>query len=265
MTTDTAQGIHFYQDGQCKMSSKKSIECVSGNKSGEDDFAIVIQTSHGDVKITAKQNDVVIQGNRIMIHASELLQLRSATKIDIGAPSVDITGDDINAIGIDTLRLLGGSTELFADNSLDISEGVDLLLNTDIVSRLTNLADDIKKITNILDMSRITSIHCPKILVSPLDTSIATFSNFGFSAGTLVNSGCSFFGGTLQLGVARAAVNIGPPIAIPGVTLPFSLWVDGVSVFVGVTNFIGARFSLGFVQNNGFHQTNGAKQANGAV
>ena len=114
-------------------------------------------------------------------------------------------------------------------------------------------------------MSRITSIHCPKILVSPLDTSIATFSNLGFSAGTLVNSGCSFFGGTLQLGVARAAVNIGPPVAIPGVTLPFSLWVDGVSVFVGATFFIGTRISLAFVQNNGFHQTNGAKQANGAV
>ena len=146
MTTDTAQGIHFYEDGQCKMSSKKSIEIYSGDKAGEDDFAIVIQTSHGDIKITAKQNDVVIQGNRIMIHASELLQLRSATKIDIGAPSVDITGDDISLIGIDTLRLLGGSTELFADNSLDISEGVDLLLNTDIVSRLTNLADDIKKL-----------------------------------------------------------------------------------------------------------------------
>ena len=114
-------------------------------------------------------------------------------------------------------------------------------------------------------MSRITTIHCPKILVSPLDTSVATFSNLGFSAGTLVNSGVSFFGGTLQLGVARAAVNIGPPITIPGVALPFSLWVDGISVFVGVTNFIGARFSFGFVQNNGFHQTNGAKQANGAV
>ena len=146
MTTDTAQGIHFYNDGQCKFVSHKSLEIRSGKKSGEDDFAIVIQTSHGDIKITAKQNDVVIQGNRIMIHASELLQLRSATKIDIGAHSVDITGDDISLIGIDTLRLLGGSTELFADNSLDISEGVDILLNTDIVSRLTNLADDIKKL-----------------------------------------------------------------------------------------------------------------------
>ena len=146
MTTDTAQGIHFYQDGQCKISSKKSIELYSGDRSGEEDFSIVIQSSHGDIKITAKQNDVVIQGNRIMIHASELLQLRSAGKIDIAAPSIDLFGDDLNVIAIDTLRLLGGSTELFADNSLEISEGVDLLLNTDIVSRLTNLADDIKKL-----------------------------------------------------------------------------------------------------------------------
>ena len=113
-------------------------------------------------------------------------------------------------------------------------------------------------------MSRITTIHCPKILVSPLDPSIATFSNLGFSAGTLVNSGLSFFGGTLQLGVARAAVNIGPPVAIPGVSLPFSLWVDGVSVFVGATFFGGARFSFAFVQNNGFCQANGATQKNGA-
>ena len=146
MTTDTAQGIHFYEDGQCKIGSKKSIELYSGDKAGENDFSIVIQTSHGDVKITAKQNDVVIQGNRIMIHASELLQLRSAGKIDIAAPSIDLFGDDLNVIAIDTLRLLGGSTELFADNTLEISEGVDLLLNTDIVTRLTNLADDIKKL-----------------------------------------------------------------------------------------------------------------------
>ena len=114
-------------------------------------------------------------------------------------------------------------------------------------------------------MTKITTIDCPKILCSPLDTSTLTFSSLGFNPGTLVNSGVSFFGGTLQLGTARAAVNIGPPLAIPGIALPFSLWVDGISVFVGVTNFVGARFSFAFVQNNGFHQTNGAKQANGAV
>ena len=114
-------------------------------------------------------------------------------------------------------------------------------------------------------MARLSTIDSPKILLSPLDTSKATFSGIGINPGTLVNSGVNFFGGTLSLGVAKAAVNIGPPIAIPGLALPFSLWVDGISVFVGVTNFVGARFSFAFVQNNGFHQTNGAKQANGVV
>ncbi len=146
MTTDSLQGLHFYKDGQCKFSAQKSIEIYAGKNSGDDDFSIVLETSHGDIKITAKQNDMVIQANRIMIHADELLQLRSEGKIDMAAPSIDILGNDVNVIAIDTLRLLGGSTELFADTSLDISEGVDVLLNTDIVSRLTNLADDIKKL-----------------------------------------------------------------------------------------------------------------------
>ena len=34
MTTDTAQGIHFYNDGQCKFVSHKSVEIRSVKKSG---------------------------------------------------------------------------------------------------------------------------------------------------------------------------------------------------------------------------------------
>ena len=113
-------------------------------------------------------------------------------------------------------------------------------------------------------MARISTIDCPKIVLSVPDTSKTTLQGLA-NPGTLVNPGISFFGGALSIGMAKAAVNIGPPIVIPPLALPFSLWVDGISVFVGVTNFVGARFSFAFVQNNGFHQTNGAKQANGAV
>ena len=98
-------------------------------------------------------------------------------------------------------------------------------------------------------MARLSTIDSPKILLSPLDTSKATFSGIGINPGTLVNSGVNFFGGTLSLGVAKAAVNIGPPVTIPGLALPFSLWVDGISVFVGATFFMGSRISLAFVQN----------------
>ena len=146
MTTDTAQGIHFYQDGQCKISSKKSIELYSGDKAGEEDFSIVIQTSHGDVKITAKQNDVVIQGNRIMIHASELLQLRSDTKVDMSAPTVSLLADNLDLIGISDAHLIGGECDIHGNTQVEISEGVDALLNTSVVERLSNLSEDIKRI-----------------------------------------------------------------------------------------------------------------------
>ena len=112
-------------------------------------------------------------------------------------------------------------------------------------------------------MARITTIDCPKILLSPLDTSKTTLAGLA-NPGCLANAGVTFFGGAISLGVAKAAVNIGPPIAIPPLSMPFSLWVDGISVFMGVTNFVGARFSFAFVQDNGFHQKNGASNSNGA-
>ena len=112
-------------------------------------------------------------------------------------------------------------------------------------------------------MARITTIDCPKILLSPLDTSKTTLAGLA-NPGCLANAGVNFFGGAISLGVAKAAVNIGPPIAIPPLSMPFSLWVDGISVFMGVTNFVGERFSFAFCQENGFHQKNGASNANGA-
>ena len=133
MTTDTAQGIHFYEDGQCKMSSKKSIEIYSGDKSGEEDFSIVIQTSHGDVKISAKKNDVVIEGKTIMIHASDHLQLRSDRLIEIGAPTVSSISNNLDLIGISAVHLLGGETDVYGETQVEVSEGVDLLLNTSVI------------------------------------------------------------------------------------------------------------------------------------
>lgn len=84
-----------------------------------------------------------------------------------------------------------------------------------------------------------------KLRLGFLDTSVTTFANLGLNPGTLVNSGVSFFGGALSIGVAKAAVNIGPPISLPGASLPYSLWVDGWSNFIGVTDFIGTTNHYG--------------------
>ena len=65
-------------------------------------------------------------------------------------------------------------------------------------------------------------------------------------SGILTNPGVSLFGAALSVGVAKAAVNIGPPLTIPGLSLPLSLWVDGISQFNGIVNIFGAinQYSL---------------------
>ena len=65
-----------------------------------------------------------------------------------------------------------------------------------------------------------------------------TISNIS-SAGVLTNPGVTFCG-ALSLGVAKAAVSIGPPMSVPGVSVPLSLWVDGISQFNGIVNIYGA-------------------------
>ena len=84
-----------------------------------------------------------------------------------------------------------------------------------------------------------------KVAIGTPDLSKTTISNFT-AAGVLTNPGVTFFGAALSVGVAKAAVNIGPPAAIPGVALPLSLWVDGISQFNGIINLYGNinQFSL---------------------
>ena len=109
-------------------------------------------------------------------------------------------------------------------------------------------------------MTKIPYVESAKVLIGDVDTSVATVgSAFGLVSGTLVNSGVSFFGGTPQGGVARAAVMIGPPVAVPGLgALPASLEVTAMSNFLGNSNI------FGIATNNGLSINNGASIGNGA-
>ena len=148
MTTDTLQGIHFYDQGNCKLGANKSIEIYAGddNKNGAKDMAIVLEASNGSVKITAKSHDLILQGNNVKIHAEDTIQLKGKRLIDITSPTFQTLSTNLELIGIKTANLLGGEVDLYGETIVEISEGVDNLLNTDIVSRLTKLADEIKKL-----------------------------------------------------------------------------------------------------------------------
>ena len=114
-------------------------------------------------------------------------------------------------------------------------------------------------------MSKIPYGEFAKVLIGDVDTSVATAgSALGLVSGTLVNSGVSFFGGTPQAGVARAAVMIGPPLAVPGLgALPASLEVSGMSNHLGNHNIFGVATNNGLSVNNGASFNNGFVQTLG--
>ena len=156
MTTDTTQGLHFYEGGRGKMGANQSIEIYGGDGGVEDgkinkkeDYGIVIEAINGSVLIKA-QHDLVLQGKQVKIQAQELLQLASGSKIDIVAPTISSEANNNTAIGINDLRLYGGDVDVYAEDTVDVAEGVDDLLNTDVVSRITSLIDDSKRVFGLI-------------------------------------------------------------------------------------------------------------------
>ena len=78
-----------------------------------------------------------------------------------------------------------------------------------------------------------------KVAIGTPDFSKSTIQGQIGAAGVLTNPGVTFFGAALSVGMAKAAVNIGPPLAIPGLALPLSLWVDGITQLNGIVNVYG--------------------------
>jgi len=95
-----------------------------------------------------------------------------------------------------------------------------------------------------------------KVQIGEIDLSKKTLAQFT-AAGLLTNPGVSIFGGSLQAGVVRAGVSIGPPIAIPGLTLPASLEVTGIANIFGSLNVFAIQTSFGLKTAFGGNIKNG--------
>ena len=80
--------------------------------------------------------------------------------------------------------------------------------------------------------------------------------------GELTCPGISIFGDTIAGGF-KACVNIGPPIGNLGKTLPNSLWVEGISIFVGAVNNFGVSTHYGMTTLYGVTIKNAASLKNG--
>jgi hypothetical protein len=98
-----------------------------------------------------------------------------------------------------------------------------------------------------------------KLVVGQVDTSFLAISA-RVLPGTAVLNGPVYIGATLQFGVSRASCMIGPPL--PGLSVPASLEVTGVTNILGSFNVIGNSLFTGPVTVSGVSIFNGAGISN---
>jgi len=105
-------------------------------------------------------------------------------------------------------------------------------------------------------------VSAAKVQVGAYDASKLSIGQFGAN-GVFTNPGISIFGESFQVGIMRAGVTIGPPQAIPGLTLPASLEVSGIADYFGVLNTFGVTNAFGLVTGFGGRIENGVNVKNG--
>lgn len=87
-----------------------------------------------------------------------------------------------------------------------------------------------------------------KLIVGQVDTSFLTATG-RVTPGTAVLNGPVYIGATPQIGIARASCMIGPPL--PGLSVPASLEVTGITNIIGALNVAAISFFTGVTTKQG--------------
>tara|TARA_S200000501_G_scaffold344126_1_gene355645 strand:+ start:51 stop:710 length:660 start_codon:yes stop_codon:yes gene_type:complete len=119
MTTQSAQGIHFYEGGIGKIKANKNFELYSGydasigdgEVTGEGGNAFKIECKHGRILITSKASDIELNARNISLVASKNIYLDAKTNIrlDAGVNTNIFAGNDMNLVADKELFVSGGN------------------------------------------------------------------------------------------------------------------------------------------------------------
>ena len=96
LTTDTAQCIHFYEQGNCKIGSRNSMELKTGDHATSDDLAVFIEAENGHIKISAPNGNLILQGNNVLLEATDpegQVTVKTKQNLYLDAPSLTVDSD----------------------------------------------------------------------------------------------------------------------------------------------------------------------------
>ena len=146
LTTDLQQGVHWYRQGNCKVSSNNSFELYSGHDAKKKDIGIMIESRNGDVYIKAENGNLVLEGNDVIINTNDSegqISLTAKKTIFQKSPTIKIEGETTTMLGTLDLQCIGGHTSIYSHMSdVEISDGTELEIGPGTVM---GFIDKIKK------------------------------------------------------------------------------------------------------------------------
>ena len=155
VTTQSAQGMHFYEGGIAKMKANKNFELYSGYDAsigngevlGEGGNAFKIECKNGRILILAKASDIELNGRNIMIKASKNIVVDAENNIRINAGvNMDIKAvGDMNIVADKELFVGGGGAVGIHCESdfIETTSGVDLDVAPDFFDELSGFYDQV--------------------------------------------------------------------------------------------------------------------------
>ena len=112
LTTDTKQCIHFYEQGNCKIGSRNSIELKTGDQATSDDLSIFLSAENGAIKISAPNGNLILQGNNVLLEATDAdgqVTVKSKKNMYLDSTSLTIDTDYATIAACSDMLLYGGN------------------------------------------------------------------------------------------------------------------------------------------------------------
>lgn len=141
LTTDTKQCIHFYEQGNCKIGSRNSIELKTGDQATEDDLSIFLSAENGAIKIAAPNGNLILQGDNVLIESTKddgQVTIKSKKNMYLDCTSLTVDTDYGTVAACSDLLLYGGNdTLLYCESGPpETASGGDPILASGLVGKI---------------------------------------------------------------------------------------------------------------------------------
>ena len=141
LTTDTAQCIHFYEQGNCKIGSRNSIELKTGDHATSDDLSIFLSAENGTIKISAPNGNLILQGLNVLLEATDpegQVTVKTKQNLYLDAPSLTVDSDYATIAASSDMLLYGGNdTMVYCESGpVETGSGGDAIIATSLTEKI---------------------------------------------------------------------------------------------------------------------------------